>query len=71
MSDQEGEGGRIKESAARKAERKQKRRKGTSQLTKPDPKKQANQAGTVSTLNTGKGTTTPATQGGKSLNIRK
>ena len=73
--DREGGAGKISQSDKRKAEKKQKRRKGSKQLAAPDPQAQVQPTATPGTINTGKGSA-PAGQGasggGKSaLNIKK
>ena len=67
-----GVGGKIKASDTRKAEKKQKRRRGSKQLAAPDPDKAKIQA--PGTINTGGGDApqTGTTPGAKSnLNIKK
>ncbi len=74
VAEQEGaqgkQGGKIKETEARKAERKQKRRRGSKQLAAPDPDKKLTPSSGY--INTGSGGGTGNTPGSKSnLNIKK
>tara|TARA_Y100001951_G_scaffold99383_1_gene101335 strand:- start:359 stop:727 length:369 start_codon:yes stop_codon:yes gene_type:complete len=75
VADQEGaqgkQGGKIKETEARKAERKQKRRRGSKQLAAPDPDKKVTPASGY--INTGTGGAGTGTQPGSksNLNIKK